>query len=212
MVRIQLETVDPEGAESDQWYTLSKGKEVGKGPRGRVRLKMRFLTDDESGYITKANHGPFAFTACGFAADDATKPPNELWVRVVQARNLRVMDSRSISGGGGSSDPRAVVRVENQKCTTDVCKKTLEPIWNTTFQFGVLNQDAFLDLIVEDEDPLTYEFMGKITHSHIFTKHTRLFTPKALLSRKKRGWTFACVVRSRVVVSTTTRRALPPSR
>ncbi|KAJ8599898.1 hypothetical protein CTAYLR_002818 [Chrysophaeum taylorii] len=163
VVTMELEAVDESGRESDAWYPLQKDKIATKAS-GRIRLKMRFLTDDESGYVTKPSYDPFPFEGVeGY--EDPSQPQNELWVRVVQARSLRVMDSRSIlAGSGGSSDPYAYVSVTGCEARrTSVRKKTLEPIWNEQFAFAVTDPEAFLDVWVYDEDQFSSDFMGKFS-------------------------------------------------
>ena len=77
-----------------------------------------------------------------FDGDDDGHPdkkPNELRVCIVQAKDLPIMD-KNLIGGGGSSDPLVRCKVGDMpEVTTVVKKKTLEPVWNEVFSFGVKN-------------------------------------------------------------------------
>uniref|UniRef100_A0A7S3JR17 C2 domain-containing protein n=1 Tax=Aureoumbra lagunensis TaxID=44058 RepID=A0A7S3JR17_9STRA len=167
LVRAPLESLGP-GGELDKWFLLKKDKETKRGVSGKIHLKLRFLSDEESGHSSLADHSDFDFKGkCGVEIEEVTEgdmPQNELWIRVVRARNLRVMDARDfMTGSGGSSDPVATIKVAGVKAETRVIKKTLEPIWNEEFRFIVFDPDDFVDILIEDQDPLSRDFMGKFT-------------------------------------------------
>ncbi|KAF5179344.1 C2 and gram domain-containing protein [Thalictrum thalictroides] len=70
----------------------------------------------------------------------------ELWVRVLEARNLRAMDY------SGSSDPYVRLQLGEKKFRTKVVKKSLNPSWGEEFCFQVNDLDEELLVNVMDED------------------------------------------------------------
>ena len=83
-----------------KWYTLGSektGKPDGKTMRGQVELLMRWAHNPDY-----AEGDPLEETD-GDAPPHHDKPPNELRVGLIRARNLRIMDKSLL--GKGSSDP-----------------------------------------------------------------------------------------------------------
>ncbi|KAG8087292.1 hypothetical protein GUJ93_ZPchr0010g9308 [Zizania palustris] len=79
-------------------------------------------------------------------------------VRVIEARNLRAMDSN------GFSDPYVKLQLGKQRFKTKVVKKNLNPTWDQEFSFSI-SGDALdvLKLYVYDEDMIgTDDFLGQV--------------------------------------------------
>ena len=110
------------------------------------------------------------------AVDDASraKAPNELLVAVAQGRNLAIKD-KELLGSGGTSDPRAVLRVVGGSSSpgdpafafeTKSIKKTLNPRWREVWACpltagGPGDAAPVLHCRVEDVDALSAaDFMG----------------------------------------------------
>jgi len=84
-----------------------------------------------------------------------------LRVTVVEARNLLAKDW-GILGFGGSSDPFAVLRIDNQQNNTITISKSLHPIWNSSFAYDISQQSGILFIVLYDEDKLKKDdFLGQ---------------------------------------------------
>ena len=110
-VEVPLEQVDaaPDGIE--QWFPLQRDTRAKmKGAsRGEVLLRVNFVASGETGHHSAADLSPFAAAA----ADDETQQPNRLLIRVIDAKELPVMDARTLLGTGtNSSDPFVTITVE----------------------------------------------------------------------------------------------------
>ena len=110
-VEVPLEQVDaaPEGIE--QWFPLQRDTRAKmKGAsRGEVLLRVNFVADGETGHHSAADLSPFAAAE----VDDESQPPNRLLIRVIDAKELPVMDARTLLGTGtNSSDPFVTITVE----------------------------------------------------------------------------------------------------
>jgi len=80
-----------------------------------------------------------------------------LTVRVVEARNLRAMDSN------GFSDPYVKLQLGKQRFKTKVIKMNLNPSWDQEFSFLVGDVRDVLKLDVYDEDILRMDdFLGQL--------------------------------------------------
>jgi Ca2+-dependent lipid-binding protein len=55
-----------------------------------------------------------------------------LTVHVVEARDLKAMDM------DGTSDPYAILSIEDQRIETNYKKGTLTPVWNESFTFDIV--------------------------------------------------------------------------
>ncbi|KAJ1445442.1 C2 domain-containing protein, partial [Pelagophyceae sp. CCMP2097] len=87
---------------------------------------------------------------------------NVLVVTVVGARGLAVMDAQLF--GDGSSDPRVRLCVSGEMRETAVKRTNLEPLWNETFRFVLMDGAVGdLEVVVEDWDLLSApDFMGAV--------------------------------------------------
>ena len=68
---------------------------------------------------------------------------------------------------GGTSDPFAELKLGSQVKKTKVAAKTLNPVWNETFDFDVAGLDSLLSIVIYDEDKGTIygsskEYLGSI--------------------------------------------------
>lgn len=80
-----------------------------------------------------------------------------LTVRVIEARNLRAMDSN------GFSDPYVKLQLGKQRFKTKVIKMNLNPTWDQEFSFLVGDVKDVLKLDVYDEDILQMDdFLGQL--------------------------------------------------
>lgn len=112
-VEIPLDLVHDAGdaGTGQVWYPLQKDtREKMKGqPRGDIMLEVRFLPSHETGHHSAADLSPFHFAD----EDQPEQPCNELRIRIIEAKDLLVMDARSLLGGTGSSDPFVGIKVES---------------------------------------------------------------------------------------------------
>eukprot|EP01137_Pigoraptor_chileana_P015644 Opistho-2@5274 len=87
--------------------------------------------------------------------------PGILKVRVIEARDLPVMDRSSMA-----TDAYVEVKFADDSFRTHVCKKTLHPVWNADFRFEVDDvalQDEPLELKVWDQDTISADdTIGKV--------------------------------------------------
>ncbi|CAB4375890.1 unnamed protein product [Rhizophagus irregularis] len=82
-----------------------------------------------------------------------------LRIGVLAARDLAAADK------DGFSDPYAVIRIANKKYETAVIKKTLNPVWNSSFDIKLseTNVPPHITITVWDEDRFGRDFLGEIT-------------------------------------------------
>ena len=69
-----------------------------------------------------------------------------LTVHVVEARELAPMDV------DGSSDPYAILKIEDQVIETNVKSHTLSPVWNESFTFDIMHGKEPLKIVIMDKD------------------------------------------------------------
>jgi len=82
--------------------------------------------------------------------------PRRFHVHILSARDLHAMDSN------GKADPYCVVTLGNQKHTTEIKKKDLNPEWNETFEFLVGSEDKTFKVEVWDWNRLSHnELIGQ---------------------------------------------------
>ena len=77
-----------------------------------------------------------------------TIKPLTLFVKIIQAFNLKAVDSN------GLSDPYCVLKINNQKKSTSIVGECLNPLWNEYFVFDInsLNYDVlFIDCMDKDK-------------------------------------------------------------
>ncbi|CAG9537237.1 unnamed protein product [Cercopithifilaria johnstoni] len=81
-------------------------------------------------------------------------PPAKLYVRVISARGLPVMDKSSVT-----TDAFVEVHFDNEVYKTDVCGKSLSPVWNSdVFVFETDEQRLF-------DNPIQFRVMDHDTYS-----------------------------------------------
>ena len=106
----------------------------------------------------------------GWDASPSTKPPNELKIVVLRARNLPIMDRHALlHRTGGSTDPFLKLGFDGDEAQTPVIKKNLDPIWSEIIAMPV-------ELIVDGEmlelQCLDHEMLGG--GSHVGSVHVEL--------------------------------------
>ena len=131
------------------WHTLGdegEGRD-GEEERGRVELLLWWHHNRENvlaGEDIELSDGE------ELAVDPrlANRPPNELRVRVVRARDVPVMDRKSIFEGGGAdaADPFCVLRLggaspAREVHETKVKKDTLRPRWDERFAWPLRQRE-----------------------------------------------------------------------
>ncbi|XP_051152740.1 FT-interacting protein 7 [Andrographis paniculata] len=88
---------------------------------------------------------------------DLVEQMNFLYVNVVKARDLPVMDI------SGSLDPYVEVKVGNYKGVTKHLEKNQYPIWNSVFAFSKERlQSNLIEVTVKDKDIGKDDFVGKV--------------------------------------------------
>ena len=90
--------------------------------------------------------------AAALAADDLTKPPNALHVRIIRARNLPAVDTNLLSKN--SSDPYVLLECCGERARTTTKKKNLNPDYGEAFLLS-RDEDEPLTLVVMDADVLS---------------------------------------------------------
>lgn len=167
IVEIPLDTINPSGTPTKQSYPLQKTGRM-KDVAGELNLTIKFSgppsdgsggggdieagTEDVGVDMPNETEDP----------DHEHEPPNEVVVTVIRGRNLLIMDPNLI-GSGGSSDPLVKIKIDGFKSQrSKTIKKNLNPVWNETFKIEYVDDAALsLDIVVEDEDLVKNDFMGK---------------------------------------------------
>ena len=94
--------------------------------------------------------------------------PCKLWVSVLAARDLPIMDTK---GKNRSTDAFVEVMVPGSRkkiSKTDICKRTLNPVWNSRSQmeFEIVDdaklQDSPVQFKVKDKNIVTEDFIGVV--------------------------------------------------
>jgi len=96
--------------------------------------------------------------------------PCKLWVSVLAARDLPIMDTK---GKNRSTDAFVEVFVPGSKkkiSKTDICKRTLNPVWNSKLgsemEFEIVDdaklQDSPVQFKVKDKNIMTEDFIGVV--------------------------------------------------
>jgi len=79
-------------------------------------------------------------------------------VQVISASGLKSADYC------GKSDPFCIVKLCNAHVHTHTCYKTLEPVWNRTFTFPILDiHDAFEFLVYDADNLEGRDFLGRVS-------------------------------------------------
>ena len=129
---------------------------IPKGAKKKGKISFRCVVDEEMHFFVDD------------PPDGTGKPPNELRIAVIQARDLPVMD-KALFGGGGSSDPVVRLICGGERRETEVRKKSLFPVWNEPHCLpihggGPAGQLSRLRVIVEDWDLVgANDFMGSVS-------------------------------------------------
>jgi len=95
------------------------------------------------------------------SSEDRSKVGSTVFLEVLRAEGLKRADMF------GKSDPYCVASLNGQVIgKTDVCKRTLDPIWNSRFFLSIpnmaLKSDDVLQLDVYDHDKFTsHDFLGR---------------------------------------------------
>ena len=96
--------------------------------------------------------------------------PCKLWVSVLAARDLPIMDTK---GKNRSTDAFVEVMVPGSRkklSKTDICKRTLNPVWNSKLgsqmEFEIVDdaklQDSPVQFKVKDKNIMTEDFIGVV--------------------------------------------------
>ncbi|KAK9477688.1 phosphatidylserine decarboxylase-domain-containing protein [Lipomyces japonicus] len=77
-------------------------------------------------------------------------------VELIEANNLAAKDR------GGTSDPYAVVKLDDARVSTQAISKTLNPQWNASFKIGLYHVDSefILEGTVWDKDVFRKDYLG----------------------------------------------------
>ena len=151
-VKVKLATLKDERAHRN-WHKLGNTSgEQDEHERGEVELCLRWCHDKARAYDL-----PKEFKTSEKAGTKAM--PNELHVYLVRARDLEAMDSGLL--GKASSDPIVVLDVMGTSHKSKQMKKELNPVWLESFSWPVEDDEAMLEVVVEDYDLTGNDFMGR---------------------------------------------------
>ncbi|GMH86935.1 hypothetical protein TL16_g10698 [Triparma laevis f. inornata] len=149
-----------------QWYDLLNKDSVVDKDRGKLLVALRWVYNpsilSEAEAVDKNDMGPPMEIE---PEDKAVKPANRVWVFLIRARGLQVMDKNMFSSGG-SSDPVVTLSFDEEKKKSKTVKKNLNPVWMERFYFDrVLSTISknLVTLTIEDYDLDGNDFMGKVT-------------------------------------------------
>jgi len=79
-------------------------------------------------------------------------------INILSASGLKAADI------GGKSDPFCIVKLCNAHAQTHTCKKTLDPVWNRSFTFPILDIHDVFELYVYDaDDGDQKDFLGRVS-------------------------------------------------
>ena len=155
----------PDGRGIAEWLKL----DALEGQQGAGEVEVKILLTAGTG-DAQADAAKAADSARWFVDDQEPEQgePNVLHVAVVRARGLKAADKSLM--GTSSSDPFVTLQFGDKKEKTDVVKKSLEPIWMRMVELPVpVTKDKkplpSLDVLVEDHDTLSSDFLGKVTIS-----------------------------------------------
>lgn len=87
----------------------------------------------------------------------------EVFFGMLTVTVLEAVDVVAVDYIGGKSDPYCILEVDGAKRHTRARKRTLNPVWNETFVFGVQNVDAKLQITVMDQNRVEQDnFLAKL--------------------------------------------------
>ena len=181
--KVKLATLKDERAHRN-WYKLGNTEgEQDEHERGEVELCLRWCHDKSRAYDL-----PKEFKAVEKAGSKAM--PNELHVYLVRARDLEAMDSGLL--GKASSDPIVVLDVMGTAHKSQQKRKELNPVWLESFSWPVEDDEAILEVVVEDHDVMGNNFMGRtsiplktLSDRKIHRQWHRLLPPKLKKGQKR---------------------------
>ncbi|KAF4086723.1 hypothetical protein AMELA_G00087640 [Ameiurus melas] len=115
-------------------------------------------------------------------------PRGVVRVHVLEAQDLKAMDTVMMGLVKGKSDPYAVLTVGNQRFKTKTIKETLNPKWNEVYEF-VVHEAPGQELEVElyDEDTDKDDFMGRFNLDFGEVKKEREIKKWFLLQEIEKG-------------------------
>ena len=182
-VKVKLATLKDERAHRN-WHKLGNTEgEQDEHERGEVELCLRWCHDKSRAYEL-----PKEFKTSEKAGTKAM--PNELHVYLVRARDLEAMDSGLL--GKASSDPIVVLDVMGTAHKSQQKKKELNPVWLESFAWPVEDDEAILEVVVEDHDVMGNDFMGRtsiplktLSDRKIHRQWHRLLPPKLKKGQKR---------------------------
>lgn len=83
-------------------------------------------------------------------------PKGLLHLNIISAKKLKIADFLT-------SDPYVEVRYMNEVFKTETINKTLNPVWNASFDLMIFDKKAQqIELVVYDEDVVSDEFLGRV--------------------------------------------------
>ncbi|KAI3464343.1 hypothetical protein Pfo_021006 [Paulownia fortunei] len=136
---------------------------AGTGPSATTVMQMQF-PGQKPEYGVVETRPPLAARMGYWGRDktastyDLVEPMNFLYVRVVKAMDLPVMDV------SGSLDPYVEVKVGNYKGVTKHFEKNQNPVWNRVFAFSKERlQSSLIEVTVKDKDIAKDDFVGKVS-------------------------------------------------
>ncbi|KAI5107508.1 extended synaptotagmin-3 [Silurus meridionalis] len=115
-------------------------------------------------------------------------PRGVVRVHVLEAEDLKAMDTKMMGLVKGKSDPYAVLTVGNQRFKTKTIKETLNPKWEEVYEF-VVHEAPGQELEVElyDEDTDKDDFMGRFNLDFGEVKKEREINKWFLLQEIEKG-------------------------
>eukprot|EP00981_Chlorochromonas_danica_P000154 scaffold46_cov196-Ochromonas_danica.AAC.4 len=168
MVNIPLDSVDRMGEQTlDEWFPL---RVVGrmKTVSGEIHLRLKFNSpptyldiEEGTGLDSEGEKDPNAAENMEAAEE---RFPNELSVTVIQARKLVAKNRNFLTGGGPSSDPLVVLKLDGHRTfQTSFKEKTLTPFWNEKFTWAPFSDpQASIRVVVEDKEAIQNHFLGQL--------------------------------------------------
>lgn len=156
----------PDGRGVSEWLKL----DALEGQQGAGEVEVKILLTAGTGDSLK-DAEKAAEAARWFVDEQEVEEgePNVLHVAVIRARGLKAADTSLV--GASSSDPFVTLEFGDTKMKTNIVKKSLEPIWMKLFELPVPSQGKklgplpALNVLVQDHDTLTSDFLGKVSVS-----------------------------------------------
>jgi Ca2+-dependent lipid-binding protein len=109
--------------------------------------------------------------------------PSTVKIRVVEARNLPVMDRKS-----GSTDAYVEMRFGEWTDRTTVIKKSLNPIWEHTFKLEILDDNQLQDFPLELKIKDSNVYASDDTIGMVILDLNHLLQYSGRVQRSVNGW------------------------